>query len=325
MKLILTVFLCFSTALFTHAAGTLIIVTGAEGTSEFGESFAKQAVAWREAGKKAGVRIIEIGTGPEKATPSDSEVLRTALAAEPPSGTEALWIVFNGHGTWDGKTARFNMRGPDISGTDLAGWLKPVQRPTVVIDTSSSSAPFIAALSGPGRVIITATRSGSEQNFARFGNYLASSLTDSAADLDTDGAISLLEAFLAASRRTTEWYKTEGRLATEHAIIDDNGDALGTPADWFKGLRAVKKSDKGAAPDGATARHLFLIPPASEKEWPAELIKQREGLETRLEALRGVKASMKEDDYYAKVEPLLLELARLTQKAAETSPAAPLK
>src|SRR4029079_14078631 len=110
--------------------------------------------------------------GPEKATPSDSEVLHAALAAEPQSGAEALWIVFNGHGTWGGKTARVNMRGPDISGADLGGWLKPVQRPTVVIDTSSSSAPFIAALSGPGRVIITATRSGSEQNFARFGNYL---------------------------------------------------------------------------------------------------------------------------------------------------------
>ncbi|HEX2749380.1 MAG TPA: hypothetical protein VHM91_15330, partial [Verrucomicrobiales bacterium] len=122
--------------------------------------------------------------------------------------------------------------------------------------------------------------------------------------------------FLAAARRTAEFYKTEGRLATEHALIDDNADALGTPADWFKGLRAVKKSDKGAAPDGATARHLFLIPPASEKAWPPDLLKQRENIESRLAALREIKATLKEDDYFSKIEPLLLDLARLTQKAA---------
>ena len=38
-----------------------------------------------------------------------------------------------------------------------------------------------------------------------------------------------LEAFLFASRKTTEFYKAENRLATEHALIEDNGDGLGTP------------------------------------------------------------------------------------------------
>ncbi|HEX2746497.1 MAG TPA: hypothetical protein VHM91_00750 [Verrucomicrobiales bacterium] len=316
MKFLLTISLSFLTGLCARAGGTLVLVTGAAGEAGFGEEFSKQTALWNEAGKKAGVRVVEIGTAPERKIPSDLETLRTTLAAEPPDGTDPLWIVFNGHGTWDGKTARFNLRGPDISAADLATWLKPLHRPLVVINSASSSAPFIAGLSGPGRTIITSTRSGSEQNYARFGGYLAAALTDPAADLDTDGDISLLEAFLAAARRTAEFYKTEGRLATEHALIDDNGDGLGTPADWFKGLRAVKTSDKGAAPDGAAARHLFLIPPASEKAWPPDLLKQRENLESRLAALREIKATLKEDDYFSKIEPLLLDLARLTQKAA---------
>ncbi len=302
------------TALPAHAAATLILVTGAPGEVGFGEDFARQTAAWREAGSKAGAKIVEIGTAGKPAT-TDAAALQAALAAEPLEGQDALWLVLIGHGTWDGEIARFNLRGPDISGEDLAAWMKPVRRPAVVINTASSSAPFLAALSGPGRVVITSTRSGSEQNYARFGNYLASALTDPAADLDTDGAISLLEAFLSASRQVSEFYKSEGRLVTEHALLDDNADALGTPADWFKGLRVVKKSDKDAAPDGNAARHLFLIPPPSEKAWPAEVLKQREDLEARLAALREAKATMKEDDYYTKIESILTELARLAQKA----------
>jgi hypothetical protein len=32
-----------------------------------------------------------------------------------------------------------------------------------------------------------------------------------------------------------EFYEADGRLATEHALLDDNGDSLGTPADFFRG------------------------------------------------------------------------------------------
>jgi hypothetical protein len=298
------------------AEPTVIIVTGAPGEAEFAADFQKQAAAWRAAAQKAGAHVIEIGTGADGKEKTDVDALRTALAGEKPDGQAALWLVLNGHGTWDGTTARFNLRGPDISAGDLAEWLKPVRRPAVIINTASSSAPFIPALAAPGRILITATRSGSEQNLTRFGTHLASVLTDAAADLDTDGTVSLLEAFLEGSRRTAEFYKTEGRLATEHALIDDNGDGAGTPADWFKGLRAVKKSDKGAPPDGATARHFFLIPPASESQWPEALLAERETLEARIAALREEKSALKEDDYYARLEPLLLELARLTDRAA---------
>ena len=78
-------------------------------------------------------------------------------------------------------------------------------------------------------MVVTATRSGSELNFARFGQYLADAIGDPQADLDKDGQVSLLEAFLMASGRVAEFYRTRIELATEHALIDDNGDRLGTP------------------------------------------------------------------------------------------------
>src|ERR1019366_7106008 len=128
---------------------------------------------------------------------------------------------------YDGHSTKFNLRGPDISATDLAAALKPCLRPLAVIDCASASGPFINALSGPNRVIITATRSGSEVNATRFGGYLAKAIADPAADLDKDGQTSLLEAFLLASRETQQFYREAGRLATEHALLDDNGDGLG--------------------------------------------------------------------------------------------------
>ena len=316
MKIFLTaVPLLMTVASDVRAEGTVILVTGSSGEPEYAEDYAQQATAWREAAQKGGARVIEIGTGTESKYKTDGDALRASLAAENTDGQDALWLVLNGHGTWDGQIARFNLRGPDVSADDLAAWMKPVNRPSVIINTASSSAPFIAKLAAPGRIVITATRSGSEQNLTRFGKHLTSVLTDKAADLDTDGSVSLLEAFLAASRKTAEFYKTEGRLATEHALIDDNGDGLGTPADWFKGFRAVKRSDKNAATDGAAARHIYLISPASEKLWPEALVKERVGLEARLAALREEKVKMKEEDYYSQVETLLLELATLTQKA----------
>jgi hypothetical protein len=150
-------------------------------------------------------------------------------------------------------------RGPDVSEAELAEWLRPVTRPLALINTSSASAPFLAKLAGRNRVVVTSTRSGNEQNYARFGRFLAAAITDAAADLDRDGQVSLLEAYLAASQRTAEFYAGAMRLATEHALLDDNGDGLGTPADWFEGVRATRQAKEGAAVDGPRAHQFHLI------------------------------------------------------------------
>ena len=190
----------------------------------------------------------------------------------------------------------------------------PISRPPTLpfgFNPSSSSAPFLSKLSATNRVIIAATRSGHEQNFARFGQYFAEALTNPEADLDKDGQVSLLEAFLMASRQAAEFYKLQGRLITEHALLDDNGDGLGTPAEWFRGLRAIKKPKENAELDGLLAQQFHLIRNQAEQQFTAEARARRDALERAILLHREKKGQMSEDDYYRELEKSLLELAHL--------------
>lgn len=288
---------------------SVIVVIGAPGEPLFGREFQEQGKVWRETAARAGARLTMIGTADSAPGPSDRDRLRDALAAEGKTGPVELWLVMVGHGTFDGEQGKFNLRGPDVSAAELSQWLKPFQRPLAIVDAASASAPFLAALSGPNRAIVTATRSGFEQNYTRFGGYFAAALTDQKSDLDKDGQVSLLEAFLTAARKTAEFYKTQGRLATEHPLLDDNGDGLGTPADWFKGVRATKRAKDGAELDGLRARQLTLIRSNAEQGLTPELRARRDALEAEVEKLRARKGSLPEPEYYDQLEKLMLELA----------------
>jgi hypothetical protein len=308
-------------------APTLILVQGAPGEEVYAEAFSSQIKAWKKAAAKANAGVTTIGTetlndpAGTVSTPGTSNAPATAIEPRallektltelPKEGTAEVWIVLIGHGTWDGKEPRFNLEGPDLSATDLAAWLKPVQRPVVVINTSSSSAPFIPVLAGPNRTIITATRSGNERNYAHFGQYLAASLDDTAADYDQDGRISLLEWFLRASSRTAEFYLAEGRILTEHALIDDNGDGKGTPAEWFRGLRATTKAKDKTPVDGARAHQRSLAPDPGSLTMTAAQLAGREKLEAEINGLREKKNTLPVDEYYQKLEDLFRRLADL--------------
>lgn len=289
---------------------TVIVVVGAGGEEEFAMNFTNWAQLWASTTEKAGAKHLSVGLAPTNAT-SDLTLLKEAIAYESTNAASELWLVLIGHGTYDGKEAKFNLRGPDLSATELAGWLQPFRRPTVVINCASASSPFLNKLSAPNRVVVTATRSGSEENFARFGKYIAESIADPKADLDKDDQTSLLEAFIMASRRVAEFYETEGRLATEHALLDDNGDGLGTPADFFRGVRAVKQPAGSGSVDGLRAHQLHLIRSAAESQMPQELRARRDELERAVARLREQKASLSESEYYSRLEQLMLELAEL--------------
>lgn len=292
---------------------TVFIVAGAHGEDEFAADFELQVKSWTEVGAKAGAKGVLIGAGPAQSG-SDRERLQKALAEEPKHGRGEVWVVLIGHGTFDGKEAKMNLRGPDVSAAEMAEWLKPFRRPIAVLDTTSASAPFMAKLAAEGRVIVTSTRSGNELNYARFGKFLAEALPDPKSDLDKDGQISLLEAFLSASHRTAEFYKTDGRLATEHALVDDNGDGLGTPAEWFKGVRATKRARDGATPDGPRAHQFHLVRSPSEQQLPGDIRAKRDRLEIEVAKLRERKPKMPEDAYYRELEQLMLQIAELYER-----------
>jgi hypothetical protein len=289
----------------------VLVVVGAPGAPEYADQFQQWAAQWRAAAAKAGAESIAIGSGNQGGS-NDRERLRAVLAEKAAApGKEPLWLVLIGHGTFDGREAKFNLRGPDVTDAELAEWLAPFQRPLAVLDCTAASGPFLNRLSGENRVIVTAAKSGYELNFARFGQYLAEAIVDPRADLDKDGQVSLLEAFLTAGSRTSEYYRTHSQLATEHALIDDNGDKLGTPADWFHGVRATRRAKDGAALDGLRAHQFYLIPSDRERQIPAAVRQRRNQLELAIAALRDQKTQLGADAYYKRLEPLMIELARL--------------
>lgn len=186
----------------TPRGADVVVLVGAPGTPDYEGLFRRWAGLWEAAAKKSAATCTIIGL--ETSPTADRARLEEFLKATDKAGPRELWLVLIGHGTFDRRLAKFNLRGPDISTDDLKEWLQPIERPTVVIDTSAASAPFLTKLAGTNRVIVSATKSGSEQNFARFGGFLAEALIDPSSDLDKDEQVSLWEAFLAGSRRTGE-------------------------------------------------------------------------------------------------------------------------
>lgn len=288
---------------------SVIVVTGAPGTEEYGRDFAKWADQWNAASEKAKATFRQVGKV-NKGDPKD--VLRKILAKESRKSPQPLWVVLLGHGTYAGKQAKFNLNGPDLEAGELAEWLKDFERPLAIVNCASSSSPFLNALRAKGRVVITATRSGVERNYCRLGGFLATAIGDSTADLDKDGQTSLLEAWLIASRRTAAFYEEEGRLATEHSLLDDNGDGKGTQSDWFRGLQVTKKSaEEGLLPDGLRAHQFHLIPSANERKLTARQRAERDALELELARLRSRKTKLKDDEYYELLEEVLRQMSRI--------------
>lgn len=287
----------------------MLIITGAEGDAEFIEGFGTSAAQW-EAAAAAGDLEVKRATDRE----GIQAVIETAIAV-PPS---EFWIVLIGHGTYDGRVAKFNLAGLDVSADELKEWLAPFEKPLIFINTASASSPFVPAIAGENRVVISATKSGNELNFSHFGGFLAAALQSESADLNKDDQVSILEAFLLASSHTAEYFEKEGRLATEHALIDDNGDGKGTRGDWFEGLRVVKKTSEDAEPDGLRARNFHLVPNEIDRALSAELRVRRNDLEREVEKVRAKREEIGDEAYYKRLEAIFLEIARIYDSADDS-------
>jgi len=318
-----------------EATQDVLVVVGASGEPDYATGFSAAAEAWRQACAAGGATCMVIGDeDPDAELPADDGTedrnrLQTWIDTATPTGPRPLWIVFLGHGTFDGREARLNLRGPDVTATEFAAWLAPIQRPLVVVLGNSASGPFLPLLSGSGRVVITATTTGDEVNYARFGERFAEAIGDPAADLDQDGQTSVLEAFLSANRRVQDFYVEELRLATEHALLDDNGDHHGTPPEWFRGTRATKQAEGGASADGTNAHRIALIESPAERALTSVQKAERNRLEDQLEQLRQRKDAMAPADYERELERVLRTIgtiyrsAEAATAASTPAPAAP--
>ena len=308
---------CFCTkevfASETQNRQTVIVVVGAGGTLEYQAQFAQCAILWTQACSKGNANFIPIGLQEfnDSSDVNDFKILEQTLEKQEKESDVPLWLVLIGHGTFDGRTAKFNLRGPDVSSDNLEKWLSSFNRPIAIINAFSSSAPFLNKLSGKDRVVISATKSGYEMSYARFGQFISTAIGESSSDLDKDGQTSLLEAFLAASRQVEEFYSAEGRLATEHALLDDNADTLGTSADWYQGIKPIKQARGTSSPDGYRANQFCLIPSEIESKLSPDLKAKRDQLEMDIIKLRESKEQYSEEEYFSKLEKLSYEMAIL--------------
>jgi len=215
-----------------------------------------------------------------------------------------VFIFFIGHGSFDGKLAKFQIIGPDLTAADYAQMINNLPtRKVVIVNMASASGEFIKPLSGAGHIVITATRSGQEQIATRFAEYFIAALGNPEADTDKNGRVSALEAFIYASKLTSGYYEQKGIMATEHPLLDDNGDGVGHA-----------KAEEG---DGALAKTTYFdslpLQQAGGDEELAKLFTERLRLEGEIEQLKARKAQMKEDEYDAALEKLLIEFAKIGQ------------
>ncbi|MDH3534167.1 MAG: C13 family peptidase [Gammaproteobacteria bacterium] len=295
----------------------LLIVSGIGGTDEFSQQFARRAGSLYQSGLDADIDPANIHLLSAQQVPQASgrtraadkaTLLRTIDEIGASAGTgDMVFIVLVGHGNPRGDGAVFNLPGPDISAAELAAKLAGFTGQTlVVVNTASASGPFVRALSGDNRVIITATSSGREYHATLFGEYFVAALADAGADRDKDQRISMLEAFDYARREVRREFDSEKRLLTEHALLDDNGDGVGSlePGEF--------------AADGEVANRTYLQQPRSlatgaDAEMVAMLERKRD-IEIAIGNLKKRRENMSSNVYYDELEVLLVDLALLSRK-----------
>lgn len=312
----------------------VLLVVGLGGTEAYRETFHEQAMALRQAlVERMGVAeedVVYLGEDPSVAPDamrgrSTREVLAAEVEAlaDRAAPDDRILVILLGHGTSRGDEASFNLPGPDVSGTELDGLLDAFSGQTVaVVDTSPSSGPFVQALSRPGRIVLTATKTGREGNETRFGRFFVEAVTDSAADLDKDGRISLLEAFRYARAEVARAYQQENLLQTEHAVLDDDGDGEGSeePGEGASDGRLAGRfwigDGTGKVRTGAGQATATVVPDSIQDPELRSLYEKKLDLERRIDDLRARRENLEQTEYEDRLEELLVELA-LTNRSIQ--------
>jgi hypothetical protein len=298
-----TIALLLVSAVCLPAGTYYVTVAGLGGEPEFEQRFTGWAQSIeRTLHSSSADAKIETLHGPA-ATRKRLQAMLERIASEC-RPEDDLVVILIGHGTFDGLDYKINLLGPDVTAIELAGLLERVTvGRQLVVNMTSASGGSLDALRRENRVVITATKSGTEKNATIFARYWADALRDPSADTDKNQAITALEAFRYASRKTAEFYKSQKRIATEHALLEDTGHAEAvrspSPENGQGRLAATFTLLRFGAAQAATAD------PAKRN-----LLAKREELERQIDRLKYQKAAMPTDEYRKRLTVLLIELAR---------------
>lgn len=298
-----------ASALSLGAATHYITVAGLGGEPDYEQRFADWAGTIDKVlrNSRTGAQTVAL-TGAGATREKLRAVLEQAVTDCGPNDSFVLMLI--GHGSYDGYDYKFNLPGPDITAAELAGILNRLRaaRQLVVVMTSASGGA-LETLRREGRVLVVATKSGTQKNATVFARFWAEALRDPAADTDKNEAITALEAFRYASQKTAAFYESQKRLATEHPLLEDTGKGEGVrnPA-----------VEEGQGRQAAAFTLLRFGAAQAEAADPAKrkLFQRKEELESEIDLLKYQKAAMTEAEYKKRLSALLLELAR-TQEELE--------
>jgi hypothetical protein len=137
-----------------------------------------------------------------------------------------------------------------------------------------------------------------------FARYWVEALRDPAADTDKNETISALEAYRYAEQKTSQFYESQKRLATEHSVLEDTGKGDGVH-------QPSPQNGQGLAAAQFAVVRMAGAQNISNDPAKLALLKQREELEAKIDKLKYEKASLNEAEYRKQLRALLTELAKL--------------
>lgn len=304
-RALLPVMILCALALRADAATYFVIVSGLGGEPDYEQRFTSTAKdldrIFRSEGPAAHVVTL---TGSQSTAAQLKQALERVARDAMPEDDFVLILI--GHGSFDGVEYKFNLVGPDMTATEIAALCDRIQaRRQLIVDTTSASGGAVAAFEHPGRAIIAATKSGTEKNATVFARYWVEALQDPAADIDKSESVSAMEAFGYAAKKTAEFYDSQKRLATEHAVFNDVG--RGEP---------VRGTGDG---QGLLLANFILLRLGSSQQAannPAKhaLLEKKEELEQKIDSLKYQKAAMDPVDYKKQLTEALVELAKVQEE-----------
>jgi hypothetical protein len=303
------VFLAFAaqSAIPARAASYYVTVAGLGGEPDYEQRFTALAKdldkLLKDSGGDAHVYTLTGGNATKAHLTDTMNAIARGAKAD-----DALIVTLIGHGSYDSVEYKFNLPGPDISGEELATLCDrvPAKR-QLIVNTTSASGGSIGALQKPGRIVISATKTGTEKNATVFARYWAEALRDASADVDKNEVISALEAFQYADRKTASFYESQKRLATEHAMIEDTGKKEGVRA-------ASTENGEGLLATNFVLLRLGAAQKAANDPAKRALLDKKEELERKIDTLKYQKAAMSAEDYKTQISSALLDLARVQQE-----------
>lgn len=280
-------------ASYAHAAMHVVIVEGLGGDERYTSQFAEQVAAAQTAAESVTgderVSVFRADVASRDAVIAHFNELATNLG-----GDDQLTVYLIGHGSFDDHEYKFNLPGPDLTDTDIEAALGAVQTTNqVLINTSSASGGAAEKWAAEGRVVITATRSGSERHATRFGTYFVAALSEAGADIDKNGVVSAKEAFEFGQREVENYFDVNGQLATEHARIE------------------------GERTDRFNLSRLGGLKPDSDDALLQELLAERDVITSDIDTLRLARGDMEQTEYQQELLQRMLDLATVEESIEE--------